>query len=139
VYDDINNFLRFHLDLGRELSPGEEFFLGGESGIRGYPTKLQSGDKRILLNLEQRYYTNWHVFQLYYLAALIFTDVGRAWTTGDPSSGTQGVLKDIGFGLRAGSSRSSTDNVIQLDVAFPLDRNDQMDSYQVVVKASGNF
>jgi len=140
IRDNISNYFKIHLDLGRELSAENEFFLGGDSGVRGYPLKLQSGDKRVLCNVEQRYYTDWHVFQLFYMAALVFADVGRAWSIGDPHNGTQGILKDMGFGLRAASSRSSNNNIIQLDVAFPMDRDtDQIDKYQIVIKANASF
>jgi len=140
VNDDITNYMKFHIDLGRELTADNEFFLGGDSGVRGYPLKLQSGDKRVTFNLEQRYYTDWHVAQLFYIAALTFADAGRAWTQGDRYSANQGILKDLGFGLRAASSRSSNKSVIQLDIAFPLDRDtDLIDKYQVVIKANSNF
>jgi len=140
ISDNVTDFAKLHFDVGRELSAEKEFFLGGDTGLRGYPLKLQSGDKRLLLNLEQRYYTDWHVLQLFYIAALVFADVGRAWTQGDTYSGNQGILKDVGFGLRAASSRSSNQNVVQLDVAFPLDRDsDEIDKYQVVVKANSSF
>ena len=140
VSDDISNFYKLHLDLGRELTEASEFFLGGDSGVRGYPLKLQSGDKRLVCNFERRYYTDLHILQLFYVAGLIFADVGRAWSVGDPNSGDQGILSDVGFGLRAASSRSSTNNVIHLDVAFPMNRKESnLNEYQVVIKASGDF
>jgi len=138
--DDISNFVQLRIDLGHELPPEKEFFLGGDSGARGYPTKHQSGDKLVLCNIEQRYYSDWHVLQLFYVAGLVFGDIGRAWSNGDSYDGSQGILKDMGFGIRAASSRSSSKNVLQLDVAFPLDQHkNKIDNYQIVIKANSNF
>ena len=140
VDDDVANYVKLHLDLGRELAAENEFYLGGDSGARGFPLKFQSGDKKLLCNIERRYYTDWHVLQLFYMAALVFADAGRAWSQGDSNSGSQGILKDIGFGVRAASSRSSSNSVVQLDVAFPLGRDPQLvDKFQVVIKANSSF
>jgi hypothetical protein len=50
-----------------------------------------------------------------------------------------GLLKDVGVGLRFGSSRSSFGNVLHLDVAFPLDGDDDIDSVQLLVTTKGSF
>jgi len=50
-----------------------------------------------------------------------------------------GLLKDVGVGLRLGSSRSSFGNVLHLDIAFPLDGGDDIDSVQFLVTSRGSF
>jgi hypothetical protein len=50
-----------------------------------------------------------------------------------------GLLKDVGVGLRLGSSRSSFGNVLHIDLAFPLDGDDDIDSVQLLVTTKGSF
>ncbi|HEY4574632.1 MAG TPA: hypothetical protein VIJ26_11725, partial [Thermoanaerobaculia bacterium] len=49
------------------------------------------------------------------------------------------VLKDIGLGLRIASSRSSRGAVLHLDVAFPLDRSNSIQSVQWLVSTGDTF
>ncbi len=67
-------------------------------------------------------------------------DVGRAF--GDTPLGPAenlGLLKDVGFGLRLGSTRSALGNVIHFDVAFPLDGGSSIDSVQFLVQTKRSF
>ena len=43
--------------------------LGGDNGLRGYPLRYQAGTSRALLTLEERYYTGWYPFHLFYVGA----------------------------------------------------------------------
>ena len=49
------------------------------------------------------------------------------------------MLKDVGLGLRLGSSRSAFGNVIHVDLAFPLDGGSDIDSVQFVVETKAHF
>jgi hypothetical protein len=49
------------------------------------------------------------------------------------------VLQDVGIGLRLGSSRSSSGAMVHIDVAFPLDRREGIDSLQWLVSTSETF
>jgi len=49
------------------------------------------------------------------------------------------VLKDIGFGLRLGNSRSALGNVIHIDVAFPLNGDASIHKVQFIVEAKRSF
>ncbi len=113
------------------LDAEEQLLIGGDSGLRGYPLRFQNGDRRVLVTLEQRFYSKRELFKLATLGAAVFIDAGSAWFTG----GAQGfeVLKDIGFGLRLSSTRSSGKTVLHLDVAFPLDAGGSIDSVQYLV------
>ena len=107
---------------GHELDADHELTLGGDTGLRGYPLRFQTGSGTALLTIEQRYYTKYSLWKLADVGAAVFFDMGRAW--GDPLSArpkTSGLLKDVGFGLRLGSTRSALGNVLHIDVAFPLD------------------
>ena len=107
--------------------PENQLLLGGSTGLRGYPRNFQNGTRRALLSLEQRFYTNWQLFRLVHVGAAVFFDAGRAWEDAGNLKGRDlGVLKDVGLGLRLSSSRSSRGRMIHIDVAFPLD-GDQED------------
>ena len=113
--------------------------LGGDNGLRGYPLRYQAGTSRALLTLEERYYTDWYPFRLFHVGAAVFFDMGRTWGTDVTGAESLGLLKDVGVGLRLGSSRSSFGNVLHLDVAFPLDGGDDIDSVQFLVTTKGSF
>ena len=118
---------RLHITLRADaawnLDPEKQLLLGGDSGLRGYPRRFQDGDRRFLVSIEQRFYTPWELFNLVHVGAAIFADAGRAWyEAGEKGLGT---LRDVGFGLRLGSSRSSKGQMVHLDVAFPLDGDEQ--------------
>jgi outer membrane protein assembly factor BamA len=113
--------------------------LGGHNGLRGYPLRYQAGTSRALLTLEERFYTNWYPFRLFHVGAAAFFDMGRTWGTDVTGAESLGLLKDVGVGLRFGSSRSSFGNVLHVDVAFPLDGDDDIDSVQLLVTTKGSF
>jgi hypothetical protein len=122
-----------------DLDPEKQLLLGGDSGLRGYPLRYQSGDRRFLLTVEQRFFTNFELFKLANLGGAVFFDVGRAWFHNNGMEEDLGVLKDVGFGLRVSSSRSSGQSVFHIDVAFPLDGDDSIDDVQFVVKTRESF
>lgn len=130
----------FEADATKRLDPEHQLLLGGDSGLRGYPLRYQDGDRRILFSLEQRVFTNWYPFRLVHVGGAIFFDAGRVWSN-DPtkSAQIQGLLKDIGFGLRLGSSRSSLGSVIHLDLAFPLDGDGSIRRVQYLVSSRTGF
>jgi len=115
------------------LDPEQQLLIGGDSGLRGYPLRFESGDRRVLLTLEQRFFTQWELFKLATVGAAVFFDVGRAWFVGQERVDDFGVLKDIGFGLRLGPSRSGGKTLVHLDVAFPLDGDGSFESVQWLV------
>jgi outer membrane translocation and assembly module TamA len=124
-----------------QLDPELQLTLGGDNGLRGYPLRYQAGTARALLTLEQRYYTKWYPFRLFHVGAAAFFDMGRTWGTDVTGAESAGLLKDVGLGLRLGSSRSSFGNVIHIDLAFPLDsaEGDDIDSVQLLVTTKGSF
>ena len=125
--------------LTEQLDEELQLTLGGDNGLRGYPLRYQAGTARALLTLEQRYYTKWYPFRLFHVGAAAFFDMGRTWGTDVTGLESSGLLKDVGIGLRLGSSRSSFGNVVHIDLAFPLDGDDDMDSVQLLVQTKGSF
>jgi hypothetical protein len=121
------------------LDEDQQLTLGGDTGLRGYPYAYQAGTSKALLTLEQRYYTTWYPFRLFHVAGAVFYDMGRTWGRDVTGETSLGLLKDVGFGLRLGSSRSGFGNVVHIDLAFPLDGDPSIDKVQFIVETTGTF
>jgi hypothetical protein len=138
-------FASLGADLAHRLDGEDQLLLGGDSGLRGYPIRYQAGDRRALLTLEQRFYSDREIFHLAHLGAAVFFDAGQAWFVDTLTLQEQAlrqdrkVLKDIGFGLRVASSRSSRGGVLHLDVAFPLDGARTAQRVQWLVSTADTF
>jgi len=125
---------------GWELDADHELTLGGDNGLRGYPLRYQTGSSLALLTVEQRYYTRYSIWKLADVGGAVFFDMGRTW--GDSAFGPTenlGLLKDVGFGLRLGSTRSALGNVLHIDIAFPLDGPSSIDRVQLLVRTKRSF
>jgi hypothetical protein len=120
------------------LDPDSQLLIGGDSGLRGYPLRYESGTSRGLLTVEQRFYTDWYPFRLARFGAAVFGDVGRTWGRGVIGNSDPGTLEDVGCGIRFGNTRSGLGNVLHVDLAMPLngDRNISKMQFLVQTKAS---
>ncbi len=124
----------------RHLTADQQLLIGGENGLRGYPSDYQQGNRRALWTLERRYFPDWYPFKLIRLGGVLFTEVGRAWFDDGRNNGPDaGVLKDVGFGLRLASSRIEVQRMLHLDFAFPLDGDDSIDQVQVLLRGRTRF
>jgi len=132
-------YARLSGTAGKNLDIDKPLYLGGETGLRGYPLRYQNGDSRALLTLEQRFFTNWYLFRLVHVGAAIFFDAGRTWGVSPVGAPNLGILKDVGFGLRLGNTRSGTGKVLHIDLAFPLDGENDIDSVQLLIDAKSSF
>lgn len=124
--------------LSEKLDPETQILLGGDTGLRGYPLRYQAGDRKWLLQVEQRIFSDRELFHVLHLGGAVFYDVGRAWFK-DGYFEEQPVLQDVGLGLRLGSSRSSSGAMVHIDLAYPLDRREGIDSLQWLVSTSDTF
>lgn len=61
-------------DVAHNPQSTEVLLLGGDNGLRGYPLRYQSGDKRALLTVEQRVYSDWYPFRLFRVGGAVFYD-----------------------------------------------------------------
>jgi len=124
---------------GNRLDVDNQILLGGDNGLRGYPLRYQTGTSRALLTVEERYFTNWYPLRLFRVGAAAFFDIGRTWGNSAIGAENLGLLKDVGVGLRFGSTRSGLGNVIHVDVAFPLDGDSSIQSVQFLVETKTSF
>ncbi len=124
---------------GHTLDLDNPVQLGGDSGLRGYPLRYQSGDSKMLVTIEQRYFTDWYPFRLVRIGGAIFADAGRVWGKNPVGSEPYSWLSNVGFGLRFAPTRSSAAKMIHLDVAFPLGGDSSIDSVQILLESKRGF
>jgi len=127
-------FVSLSGDTLKDPNASSQLTLGGDTGLRGYPRSYQTGDRRLLLNVEERVYTDWYPFRLIRVGGAAFYDLGRAWSGPAESPSSARWLSDVGFGLRILSARSSFGNVLHVDFAFPLNRDPNIKSFQFLVQ-----
>ena len=128
-----------HASIGSDLDLDNPLYLGGDSGLRGYPLRYQGGDRSLLFTVEERYFTSWYPFRLFRIGGAVFFDAGRTWGDNPVGAENLGWLKDVGLGLRIGNNRTGTGKVIHVDLAFPLDGDEDIDSMQFLVEAQSTF
>jgi hypothetical protein len=124
---------------GSHLDADQQILLGGDSGLRGYPLRYQSGEGRWLFTAEQRWFSNWYPFQLFNVGGAVFYDMGATWGRDPLGTPSQGLLRDVGFGLRLGAARSALGNVLHIDVAYPLDGDDSVRKVQFLIETRKSF
>lgn len=132
-------FLGLSALAGSNLDLDQQVLLGGDTGLRGYPLRYQAGEGRWLFTAEQRLFTNWYPFQLFNVGGAVFYDMGQTWGRDPLGTPSQGLLKDVGFGLRFGNGRSALGNVLHFDVAFPLDGDRSIQGVQFIVETKRRF
>lgn len=138
--DKINGtYLALDLRYSKNLAAHKQLLLGAEENLRGYPARYQDGDRSFVFSAEHRYYTNWHLFRLLRVGGAVFVDVGRAWFPGEENDGATGILANAGIGLRIASSRAQTKRVLHVDIAFPFEDQDDIDSVQVLISGKQSF
>lgn len=132
-------FLTLEGIWGNDLDIDNLVELGGDTGLRGYPLRYQTGESKLLLTAEQRYFTDWYPFRLFRVGGAIFADIGRTWGENPVGGPPLGWLKDVGVGLRLGSTRSTGRDVVHIDIAFPLDGDPTIDDMQFVIESKRSF
>ena len=125
--------------LSNELDAENQILLGGDSDLRGYPLRYQSGERSIILSLEQRFYTDWYPFRLIRVGYAFFLDAGRVWDDDPRNTPNLSTLYDVGVGLRLTSPRSSSGSVVHIDLAFPVNAPADIDDVQIVIERKASF
>jgi outer membrane translocation and assembly module TamA len=76
---------------------------------------------------------------MFNVGGAVFYDMGATWGQDPLGTPSQGVLKDVGFGLRFGNSRSALGNVLHFDVAYPLDGDASARHVQFLIETKRSF
>lgn len=108
------------VDYAIDLDENKQFTLGGDNGVRGYKARTFTGDKRLVLNLEDRMHFVDDIFKLMSFGAAVFVDAGASTYDSFGRMLTDEMYADVGAGLRFAFPRSSGGRVFRIDVALPL-------------------
>lgn len=106
-------------DQGWNLDRDQQFFADGANGLRGYRLHSFEGNKRIVWNIEHRLFSGREVLQLASFGAAVFFDTGAATPEGRPLNLSE-FKSDVGVGLRIAISRASSNSILRVDAAYPL-------------------
>lgn len=134
-------FVRGELVYAHNLRGHRQVVLGAQTSARAFDNRFQVGDRRFVLSVEERLYTDIHLFNLIRVGAAVFADAGRTWARRGETGTEDPWLTDVGFGLRLASSKAASDRVAHLDFAFPLsNRNDPaVDTMLINFTINGSF
>jgi len=124
---------------GTDLDPDRLLGLGYPNGLRGYERDAFTGDKRLLVSLEDRIFLARNLFGLVALGLLAFFDCGYAWDEEqavDPAD----LRYDMGLGLRLALPAVAGPNILKLTWGFPLGSGaDPFGDYVFTVATSADF
>lgn len=95
-----------------------QLLLGGDSGLRGYPARAFTGDKRLLLNVEDRIFSSVNILTVQ-LGGVLFFDAGNVWSE-ETSINLNDLNYSAGFGLRLGYVKSPDSRVGRIDFGWAL-------------------
>ena len=125
-----------HLEAnsGRMLDLENNVVLGGNNGLRGYKNNSFVGGRSVLLNAENRFFFPGEYLHLVRFGGAVFFDSGSVVPEGSGFSFSR-FKSDVGFGLRASSTRSQSGDVVRLDLAYAL--NDGPGGSRFVVSLRG--
>ena len=133
----------FYASIGGDHVSGggvaDQLLIGGNSGLRGFPSRYQTGVNRAVATIEQRTYTDWYPFRLFRIGGAMFFDCGRAWGGLNQNTIRPGWLSDAGIGLRIAMDRAAFANVLHADIAVPLNRPAGIKPVQFLVKTELTF
>jgi hypothetical protein len=132
---------QFFVDFGENLDRDRQLLLGADNALRGYEINTFEGDKRVVLNLEERSHIADDVFQLVSVGTAIFADIGGASRQALGSIMTDELYGDVGVGLRFCFPRASGGGIARIDLALPVrDGPDGSDAWSPrVVFAAGQL
>lgn len=122
-----------HASWDGAVNPAPESVLtiGATDGLRGYVNDFLSGDRRWVVNLEDRVVTDWVLWGMAQVGFVAYADAGaiRRLGSGDWSR----TYADVGGGLRIGNLKSAFGRVVVATVAFPLVKGRGVHDFEVFV------
>jgi hypothetical protein len=107
-------------NFGHDLDSSKQFQLGADSGLRGYPARAFTGQKLVLMNLEDRQF--WGTFSAGVkvdFGTVLFVDAGNVWN--DDEDVDLGDLNwSTGVGLRIGLRNMPKQPILRLDYGWAI-------------------
>jgi len=108
---------------GYELDSSRQFQLGADSGLRGYPARSFTGEKLMLLNIEDRQF--WGTYSIgaeFEFGTVIFVDAGNVWK--EEENIDLGDLNwSAGIGIRIGLENMPSSPILRVDYGWALGDN----------------
>jgi len=132
-------FTMLSFSAADNIREDEQLTSGGSEILRGYPSNSQRGDRRWLMTVERRHFTDWHLYNLLRVGGAVYIDAGRTWDSGTPSSLRGETLANAGVGLRFSSSKARADRVLHIDYAVPLTGRENIANHQIVIVGKVEF
>lgn len=126
-----------YTDWGLDLDRDREFLTGADTGLRGYEARSFTGDKRLVLNLEERAHFADDVLELVSVGAAAFLDAGGSTDASYGHLFNDDLYADAGIGLRIGFPRSSGGKVARIDFAVPMRDTGDGNDYTVRILFTG--
>ncbi|MBN1351177.1 hypothetical protein JXJ21_17290 [candidate division KSB1 bacterium] len=114
----LTTVFRFESTMGWRTPENLQLFIDEKRGIRGYPSRFLQGQKRMICNLEQRFYPGLNLYS-FGIGGAVFADVGGILERNQPVSAMK-PLSSLGFGLRIGNTKAYGSIVHRIDFSFPL-------------------
>jgi len=128
-----------HLEFNstRRLDGERQLVLGGDTGLRGYKNNAFTGQRSLLLNLENRLFWDRELCHLVYMGGVVFFDSGVIASSARGLANR--VKNDVGAGLRFSPSRSSSGGVVRIDVAYAINEGPGGSRWVVSVRGGHAF
>jgi hypothetical protein len=128
-------YIEAQVDKAENLFLENRQYLGGDTGLRGYPFRYLQGENKILLTVEQRFFYNWYPLKTLQFASAVFVDSGAAWN----SDVGNNQVTDVGVGFRLIPTRTSSGRVLHFDIAIPINDRDVVGSWQIQLRTKQSF
>lgn len=112
--------VRYLTKLGYELDSSRQMQLGADSGLRGYPARQFTGEKLMILNIEDRqFWGTWAIGAEFDFGTVVFVDAGNVWK--DEEHMNLGDLNwSAGVGIRIGMKNMPGSPILRLDYGWAL-------------------
>jgi hypothetical protein len=125
-------------DHGWRLDPGSRLKLGESNGLRGYGLQQFSGERRFVLNAEDRVFIRDEFLRVVDIGAVVFYDAGWAWGSETKTQLTD-LRHSVGVGLRLAPSRSGSNSPVRVDLARALNPNGTNSRWSLSILAGHAF
>lgn len=115
---------RLSTKLGYELDSSKQFTLGADSGLRGYPARQFTGEKLLLMNLEDRqFWGSVAIGPKIEVGTVLFVDSGNVWKK-EEEVDLDDMNWSTGFGFRLGFSNLPHQPIFRIDFGWAIDGED---------------
>ena len=107
--------------IGSHLAPSSQLTLGSFNGLRGYRNNDFTGQRLLVVNVEDRIFSLAKVWFLK-LGVAPFFDSGVLWNEGE-GFGHERFHSAVGIGLQVESGKETGNGVFRIDLAYNMDQH----------------